>query len=165
MRAKNPLRNALENAYGNAPLSAGQAPPRRKGSPLMFRNACLVLGAALCIAAFPASAQNETAQFTACLDQAAGVPWKMSACHKAEVDRWDPRLNAAYQTLLHRYKGEQRAQLQQAQRTWLKHHLSEGHRLAAQPDIGDAAFEESEGFEVDDLINRTLELEKLVNEK
>lgn len=89
----------------------------------------------------------------------------MLECHKAEVGRWDPRLNAAYQTLLHRYKDKERAQLQQEQRAWLKHHLSETHRLAAQPDIGDAAFEMSESFELDDLIKRTLALEKLVNER
>ncbi|SFS13898.1 Uncharacterized conserved protein YecT, DUF1311 family [Dyella sp. OK004] len=131
---------------------------------MIFRKSALVFGAALCIAAFSASAQ-EGAEFSACLDQASGVPWKMSECHKAEIGRWDPRLNAAYQTLLRRFKDKERAQLQQEQRAWLKHHLSETHRLAAQPDIGDAAFEVSESFELDDLIKRTLALEKLVNEK
>jgi len=130
----------------------------------MFRRSSLVFGAALCIAAFHASAQ-ESAEFSACLDQAAGASGKMLECHKAEVGRWDPRLNAAYQTLLHRYKDTERAQLQQEQRAWLRHHLSETHRLAAQPDIGDAAFELSESFELDDLIKRTLALEKLVNGK
>lgn len=132
---------------------------------MVFCKSSLVFGAALCIAAFHASAQ-ESAAFSTCLDQAAGASEKMLECHKAEVGRWDPRLNAAYQTLLHRYKDKQRVQLQQEQRAWLKHHLSETHRLAAQPeDIGDAAFLESESFELDDLIKRTLALEKLVNEK
>lgn len=130
----------------------------------MFRKSSFVFAAALCIAALPASAQ-ESAEFIACLNQASGMSWKMSECHKAEVDKWDPRLNTAYQTLLHRLKGEERDQLQQEQRAWLKHHLSETHRLAAQPDIGDAAFMVSEAFELDDLIKRTLALEKLVNEK
>jgi len=131
---------------------------------MVFRKSSAVFGAALCITAISASAQ-ESAQFSACLDQAAGASGAMLECHKAEVGRWDPRLNAAYQTLLHRYKDKQRVQLQQEQRAWLKHHLSETHRLAAQPDIGDAAFEMSESFELDDLIKRTLALEKLVNEK
>lgn len=132
---------------------------------MMFRKSSLVFGAILCIAAFPAIAQ-ESREFSACLDQASGAPGKMLECHKAEISRWDPRLNAAYQTLLHRFKGEERAQLQQEQRAWLKHHLSETHRLAAQPeDIGDAAFEQSESFELDDLVQRTLALEKLVNKK
>lgn len=130
---------------------------------MIFRKASLAFGAVLCIAAFPASAQENT-QFSACLDQAGGIPWKMSECHKAAIGRWDTRLNAAYQTLLHRFKDRERDQLQQEQRAWLEHHLSETHRLAAQPDIGDAAFELSESFELDDLIKRTLALEKLVNE-
>lgn len=148
--------------------SAGQTllqSERRRQIAMMLRKSALVFGAALCIAAFHASAQ-ESAEFSTCLDQAAGASEKMLECHRAEVGRWDPRLNAAYQTLLHRYKDKERAQLQQEQRAWLKHHLSETHRLAAQPDdIGDAAFLESESFELDDLIKRTLALEKLVNEK
>lgn len=131
----------------------------------MLRPSPLFFCATLCIAAFSAHAQ-ESAQFSACLDQAAGAAGAMLDCHKAEIGRWDPRLNAAYQTLMHRYKDPQRAQLQQEQRAWLKHHLSETHRLAAQPeDIGDAAFLQSEYFELDDLIQRTLTLEKLVKQK
>ena len=131
---------------------------------MTFCKSFFVFVAVLCIPALPASAQ-ESAEFIACLDQASGASSKMSECHKAEVGRWDPRLNAAYQTLLHRFKGEDRAQLQQEQRAWLKHHLSETHRLAAQPDIGDAAFMVSAAFELDDLMKRTLAREKLVNGK
>ncbi|WP_440269556.1 lysozyme inhibitor LprI family protein [Dyella sp.] len=151
-------------------MSAGTWPkpyPNQRDAKIdmVFRKSFRVFGAALCIAAFHASAQ-ESAEFSTCLDQAAGASEKMLECHKAEVGRWDLRLNAAYQMLLHRYKDKQRAQLQQEQRAWLKHHLSEAHRLAAQPeDIGDAAFLESESFELDDLIKRTLALEKLVNQK
>ncbi|GLQ89093.1 lysozyme inhibitor LprI family protein [Dyella flagellata] len=131
----------------------------------MFRKSSFVLGVTFCIAALPASAL-QTDAFSACLDQAEGAAGAILDCHKAEVARWDPRLNAAYQTLLHRYNGEQRTQLQQAQRAWLKHHLSETHRLAAQPeDIGDMAFMESEDFELNDLVQRTLVLEKLVKQK
>lgn len=131
---------------------------------MLLRKSSIFLSVAFCIAVFPASAQ-ESAEFSACLDQAAGASGEMLECHKAEVARWDPRLNAAYQTLLHRYKDNDRTQLQQEQRAWLKHHVSETHRLAVQPDRGDAAFEMSESFELDDLIKRTLALEKLVNEK
>jgi uncharacterized protein YecT (DUF1311 family) len=148
------------------PLSAAWVPVKEiKNIVMIFRKSSLVFGAALFITTMSVSAQ-ESAEFSACLDQAAGASGEILECHKAEIGRWDPRLNAAYQTLLHRYKDKERVQLQQEQRAWLKHHLSETHRLAAQPeDIGDAAFLLSESFELDDLIKRTLTLEKLVNEK
>jgi len=85
----------------------------------MFWKSSLVLGAALYIAAFPASAQ-QSAEFDACMAQADGVSSKMLDCGKAEIGKWDARLNAAYQTLLHRSADKMRAQLQQEQRTWLK---------------------------------------------
>jgi uncharacterized protein YecT (DUF1311 family) len=52
--------------------------------------------------------------------------------------------------------------LQREQGAWLKHHLREAHRLAADPNTGSGAFLVSEGFELDDLTARTLELEKRV---
>jgi uncharacterized protein YecT (DUF1311 family) len=71
-------------------------------------------------------------------------------------------LNAAYATLLHNSKGEDRAHLQSEQRAWLKHHLGETHRLAVNPNSGSAAFIDSQAFELDDLSERTLTLEKRV---
>ena len=130
----------------------------------MFWKFSLVFGAALVITAFPASAQ-QSAEFDTCMKHADGVSDKMLDCGKAEIGKWDPRLNAAYQTLLHRLEGTDRAQLQQEQRAWLKHHLSETHRLAVNPNNGSAAFLDSQSFELDDLIKRTLLLEKRVNEK
>lgn len=130
----------------------------------MFWKSSFVFGATLCIAAFSANAQ-QSAEFDACMKRADGVSDSMLGCGKAEIGKWDPRLNAAYQTLLRRLKGADRAQLQQEQRTWLKHHLSETHRLAANPDNGSVAFLESQSFELDDLIERTQVLEKRVDAK
>lgn len=134
------------------------------GTATMFWKSTLVLGAALSIAAFPASAQ-QSAEFDACMAQADGVSSKMLDCGKAEIGKWDARLNAAYRTLLHRSADKMRAQLQQEQRTWLKHHLSETHRLAADPNNGSLAFLDSQSFELDDLVERTSQLEKRVNGK
>lgn len=129
----------------------------------MFWKSSLIFGAVLSIAAFPAGAQPSP-EFDACMKNADGVTSSMLDCGKAEIGKWDPRLNAAYQTLLHRLKDKDRAQLQQEQRAWLKHHLSETHRLAVNPDNGSVAFLESQAFELDDLVKRTLLLEKHVNE-
>ncbi|WP_348642961.1 hypothetical protein [Mesorhizobium sp. B2-3-12] len=52
--------------------------------------------------------------------------------------------------------------MQREQRAWLKQHLREAHRLAADPNNGSAAFLDSQGFELDDLSVRTTELEKRV---
>ena len=125
----------------------------------MFWKSSLVLGAAFCIAAFPASAQ-QSAEFDACMAQAEGVSSKMLDCGKAEIDKWDARLNAAYRTLLNGAAAEKRADLQQEQRSWLKHHLSETRRLATDPNNGSVAFLDSQSFELDDLVQRTLLLEK-----
>ena len=123
-----------------------------------------VLTAALCIAAFSASAQ-QSAEFDACVAQADGVSSKMLDCGKAEIDKWDVRLNAAYQTLMHRSEDKTQAQLQQEQRTWLKPQWTETHRLAADPDNGSVAVLDSQSFELDDLVARTLQLEKRVGGK
>jgi uncharacterized protein YecT (DUF1311 family) len=52
--------------------------------------------------------------------------------------------------------------LQSEQRAWLKHHLSETHGLVVNPNNGSAAFIDSQAFELDDLSERTLTLEKRV---
>ena len=130
----------------------------------MFWKSSAILAAALFIVACPASAQ-QSAGFDACVALADGVSSKMLDCGKAEIDKWDARLNAAYQTLMHSSADERRRQLQQEQRAWLKHHLSETHRLAADPDNGSVAFLDSQSFELDDLVQRTLQLEKRVSGK
>jgi uncharacterized protein YecT (DUF1311 family) len=109
----------------------------------------------------PASAQLSP-DFQACITQSEGGTDKMLDCGKVEIDKWDARLNAAYSTLLHNSKGEDRAHLQSEQRAWLKHHLSETHRLAVNPNNGSAAFIDSQSFELNDLSERTLTLEKRV---
>ncbi|WFU44380.1 lysozyme inhibitor LprI family protein [Bradyrhizobium sp. CB82] len=59
------------------------------------------------------SSAQQSAEFDACMAQADGVSSKMLECGKAEIGKWDVRLNAAYQTLLHGSADKMRAQLQQ----------------------------------------------------
>ena len=110
-----------------------------------------------------ASAQS-TEEMKACIDRTGGVSTEMLKCGKVEIDKWDARLNTAYKTLMDRKRGSERTQLQREQRAWLKHHLSEVNRLAADPNNGSMAFLESQSFELDDLNARTLELEKRVQQ-
>lgn len=112
--------------------------------------------------AFPAKAQSD-AEFSACVDRTNGVSTEMLKCGKTQIDKWDARLNTAYQTLLHETKGVKRARLQKEQRAWLRHHLQETHRLASDPNTGSGAFMLSQGFELNDLTKRTLALEKRAN--
>lgn len=113
----------------------------------------------LVLATLSARAQ-QSAAYDACMDKAEGVSTKMLACGKAEIDKWDTRLNTAYQALLATSTGEAHAQLQTEQRAWLKHHLSETHRLAEDPNNGSVAFLDSQAFELKDIADRTLVLEK-----
>ena len=128
----------------------------------MLRYACL-LGILAMTTAHPAMAQSD-AEMKACVGQSEGYTWKMLDCGKVEIDKYDARLNAAYNTLMHREHGAERVRLQREQRTWLKHHLRETHRLASDPDNGEAALFTSQGFELDDLSARTAELEKRVQQ-
>lgn len=128
----------------------------------MRRYASLFAIAAI-MAAYPAMAQSD-AEMKACIDRSAGVTEAMLDCGKLEIDRFDARLNTAYNTLMQREHGSGRTRLQREQRAWLKHHLRETHRLAADPNNGSAAFLDSQGFELEDLSARTVELEKRVRE-
>ncbi|MES5481962.1 lysozyme inhibitor LprI family protein [Bradyrhizobium sp. INPA03-11B] len=113
----------------------------------------------LVLGTLPVRAQ-QSAAYDACMDKAEGVSAKMLDCGKAEIDQWDTRLNTAYQALLASSKGEAHAQLLGEQRAWLKHHLSETHRLAADPNNGSVAFLDSQAFELKDIADRTLLLER-----
>lgn len=120
-----------------------------------------LLGIVAMMTTHPAMAQSED-ELKACIDRSGGVSSEMLKCGKVEIDKFDARLNATYNMLMHREHGLERAQLQREQRAWLKHHLQETHRLAADPNNGSAAFLDSQGFELEDLTARTLELEKRV---
>lgn len=111
----------------------------------------------------PAMAQSED-EMKACVDRSEGVTSEMLKCGQVEIDKFDTRLNAAYNILTDRKHGAERLRLQGEQRAWLKHHLQEAHRLAADPNDGSAALLVSQGFELDDLTARTLELEKRVGQ-
>ncbi|WP_456762980.1 lysozyme inhibitor LprI family protein [Bradyrhizobium sp. USDA 4011] len=77
-----------------------------------------------------------------------------------KIHKWETRLNTAYRALLASSKGDAHAQLLTEQRAWLKHHLSETHRLAADPNNGSVAFLDSQAFELNDITDRTLVLER-----
>jgi uncharacterized protein YecT (DUF1311 family) len=110
-----------------------------------------------------AQAQDAGAQrFDACMNAAGGVSSEMLNCGKQEIDQWDTRLNAAYRTLSEHARADEKTKLRNEQRAWLKHHLQETHRLAADPNNGSVAFLDSQAFELGDIKNRTLELERRV---
>ena len=54
--------------------------------------------AGVLVLAPPASAQS-TGEITACVDRDGGVSSRMLDCGKAEIDKWDARVNAAYRAL------------------------------------------------------------------
>lgn len=124
----------------------------------------ILVGLALVALVRTASAQS-AGEMKACIDRTGGVSTEMLKCGKAEIDKWDVRLNAAYKTLMDRMHGSGRTRFQNEQRAWLKHHLKEVNRLAADPNNGSMAFIESQSFELDDLSARTLELEKRVRQQ
>ena len=120
----------------------------------------LVIVAATLVLGTSSVRAQQSAAYDACMDKAEGVSTKMLDCGKTEIDQWDARLNTAYQALLARSNGGAHAQLLGEQRAWLKHHLSETHRLAADPNNGSVAFLDSQAFELKDIADRTLLLEK-----
>ncbi|WP_245350532.1 lysozyme inhibitor LprI family protein [Bradyrhizobium sp. UFLA03-84] len=120
----------------------------------------LVIVASMLVLGTSAVRAQQSAEFDACMAKAEGVSTKMLDCGKAEIGKWDTRLNTAYQAVLASSKGEAHAQLLGEQRAWLKHHLSETHRLAADPNNGSVAFLDSQAFELKDIADRTLVLEK-----
>ncbi|WP_375781146.1 lysozyme inhibitor LprI family protein [Bradyrhizobium sp. ma5] len=126
---------------------------------VMLSRRLVIVAATLVLGALSARAQQGT-EYDACMDKAEGVSTKMLDCGKAAIEKWDIRLNTAYQALLAKSKGEAHAQLQTEQRVWLKHHLGETHRLAADPNNGSVAFLDSQAFELQDIADRTLLLEK-----
>jgi uncharacterized protein YecT (DUF1311 family) len=113
----------------------------------------------------PSAPAQESPEFQACIDHADGVSTAMLDCGHAEIAKWDIRLNAAYRALMNSGNPADQAHLRLEQRAWLKHHLSETHRLAADPDAGSGAFLVSQDFELDDLKARTLVLEKRVQDR
>ena len=116
----------------------------------------------LFLAAALAAQSTDSPELDNCMSHTDGISTKMLECGTAAIGRWDKRLNVAYRTLLTQVPAASKAQLQSEQRTWLAHHLSETRRLASDPDTGSGAFMLSQGFELDDLQKRTLELESRV---
>jgi uncharacterized protein YecT (DUF1311 family) len=83
------------------------------------------LFAALAIASVPwAASAHETGlskQYAACMDKSGGVTMGMIECITVENQRQDARLNKAYKTLMAELPPPRKAQLQDAQRAWIKY--------------------------------------------
>ena len=77
--------------------------------------ACLVLSGL----AFAQAEERTSKSYTACLDKAGGITSAMQECIRAELERQDRRLNAAYQALMGSVAEKRRAQLRDAQRKWI----------------------------------------------
>ena len=103
-----------------------------------------------------------SAVFLACMDHADGVTSAMLECGRAEIDRVDARLNAAYRRLMTTLPAADAVRLHASQRAWLRHHLTETRRLAGAPDTGSLAFVDSQRFELQDLGERTILLERML---
>lgn len=101
-----------------------------------------------------------SAQFTQCMSVAEGRSMDMLQCGRQEIDRWDARLNSAYQRLMRTLPAAPRARLRTDQRRWLARHRRQTARLASNPNNGSAAFLDSQSFELADLSARTVELEQ-----
>ncbi|CAM3606101.1 lysozyme inhibitor LprI family protein [Polaromonas hydrogenivorans] len=83
------------------------------------------LFAALVIAGVPCVASaNETGlskQYIACMDKAGGTTFGMIECINTETQRQDVQLNKAYKALMAELPPPRKAQLQEAQRAWIKY--------------------------------------------
>lgn len=78
---------------------------------------------ALCLLAFAPARAREiglSQAFDDCMDRASGVTAAMVMCTDAEIKVQDARLNKAYRTLMATLATQRRAQLQEAQRAWLR---------------------------------------------
>lgn len=76
----------------------------------------VVLIAALLTLATPSL---DTPAFSRCMDRAGGVTVEMRTCMSAEHERWDKRLNGAYQRLMATLASDDRLRLRAEERAWL----------------------------------------------
>ena len=116
----------------------------------------VVLALSIAVANAPSS------EFAACMQRAGQVSADMLSCGSEEVRRIDGRMNRAYRLLMTRLPRAEQRRLRTEQRAWLKHHVTEVDRLAADPNEGSIAFLQSQNFELQDLGERTALLEKKV---
>ena len=74
--------------------------------------------------AAPAASAHDTGlskPHAACMDKSGGTTMGMIECITAETQRQDARLNKAYKALMAGLAPPRKAQLQEAQRAWLKY--------------------------------------------
>jgi uncharacterized protein YecT (DUF1311 family) len=62
-----------------------------------------------------------SAEYSKCMDEAAGVTLPMLDCINSEEERWDHRLNQVYQTLMGsgQFSDNAKGELRDAQRAWI----------------------------------------------
>lgn len=98
-------------------------------------------------------------QFDACMNTAAGgETFEMLECISAETRRQDALLNAAYKSALQPLTKNRRAQLQEAQRAWMKFRDA-NCSFYADPDGGTSASVLSSDCFLTATANRAKELE------
>ena len=123
-----------------------------------------VLLAALAIAGVPGAASaSETGlskQYAVCMDQSGGTTLAMIECISAETRRQDVRLNKAYKALMAEVTSPRKAQLQDAQRAWIKYRDA-NCAFYDDPDGGTLARVNANGCMMNATADRARELERL----
>ncbi|WP_241509524.1 lysozyme inhibitor LprI family protein [Pseudomonas ovata] len=79
---------------------------------------------ALCTALFclSASAKDQySAQYDACVARSEGITFNMNECDNKELAKQNARLNTAYKAAMAALSDEQKTQLRDAQRLWIKY--------------------------------------------
>ena len=84
-----------------------------------FLFAALVIAGVPCVAS--AHGTGLSNQYTTCMNKPGSTTLGMIECTTTETQRQDAQLNKAYKALMAELKPPRRAQLQDAQRAWLKY--------------------------------------------
>jgi len=123
-----------------------------------------VLLAALVIAGVPGAASaNETGlskQYAICMNKSGGTTLGMIECISAETQRQDVRLNKVYKALMAEVMSPRKAQLQDAQRAWIKYRDA-NCAFYDDPDGGTLARVNANGCMMNTTADRARELERL----
>lgn len=123
-----------------------------------------VLLAALVIASVPwgvnASENGLSKQHAACMDKSGGTTLGMIECITTETQRQDVRLNKAYKALMAELTASRKAQLQDAQRAWIKYRDA-NCAFYDDPDGGTLARVNANGCMMNATAERARELEGL----
>jgi uncharacterized protein YecT (DUF1311 family) len=91
--------------------------------PIMHPAKQSLLAIALAAFSFSVSAADNdySATYTACMDASGGVTVSMLNCMSSETEQQDARLNKNYKAAMQGLQQEQKTQLRDAQRLWIKY--------------------------------------------